>query len=77
MPDARVGVAERALRILEVMPGEDPLGLLRQVASPTANRSDLKYAFKLLQMLDEGRVEEAESKLRILEAWHEQCVGGG
>ena len=70
-------MAGKALRILEIMPGDDPLGLLRKIASPTANRSDLKFAFKLLQMLEDGRVEEAESKLRLLEAWHQQCVGGG
>jgi hypothetical protein len=47
------------------------------VASPEASRSDLKFAFKLLQMLEDGRVAEAESKLRLLEAWHQQCVGMG
>jgi hypothetical protein len=70
-------VAERALQILEIMPGADPVGMLRRVASPQANRSDLKFAFKLLQLLDDGRVAEAESKLRLLEAWHQQCVGMG
>ena len=64
------------LKILEMMPTEDSVRTLREISSPTASRSDLKYAYKLLQLLDEGRVDEAEAKLEMLASWHEQCVGG-
>ncbi|MBI2184739.1 MAG: hypothetical protein HYU39_07265 [Thaumarchaeota archaeon] len=76
MTDRKQEIAAKALKILEMIPTEDSVATLRQISSPTAQRSDLKYAYKLLQMLDEGRLDEAESKLEMLTSWHEQCVGG-
>ncbi|MBI4258173.1 MAG: hypothetical protein HY619_04385 [Thaumarchaeota archaeon] len=76
MTDRKQEVAAKALKILEMMPTEDSVATLRQVSSPTASRSDLKYAYKLLQMIDDDRLDEAESKLEMLASWHEQCVGG-
>ena len=76
MPERKQEIAAKMLKILEMMPTEDSVRTLREVSSPEASRSDLKFAHKLLLLLEEGRVEEAEAKLGMLEAWHEQCVGG-
>lgn len=69
-------IAEKALRILEIPSYDDPIGMLKRVSSPSAERADIKYAVRIVKLIEEGNFEEAERKLEVLEAWHRQCVGG-
>ena len=69
-------IAEKALKILEIPSYDDPVGMLRKVSSPSVERADIKYAVRILKLIDEGNYDEAERKLEVLEAWHRQCVGG-